>query len=120
MNDRNKSVYEKILLYRDLIGIDGIPTLQEAVDELLGSHLWMSEQLSKIIEYMEHLEDQNIIASDNDGGGILDVSEFIAINNALLLERNILMGIIKKNNLHKDYKNILNSYHNSQPTTFVA
>jgi hypothetical protein len=110
MKDRNKSAYEKILLYKDemmldgYLNIDGVRSLDEVLEELMDSHTWLKEQMDHVMTYMLNLQNQHIIHSLTDEHGVFDIFKLFLVTDTAIVHREAMLEIIKERKLEKEYK----------------
>lgn len=110
MIERNISAYEKILLYKDemmldgYLNVEGVRSLDEVLEELMESHTWLKEQLDHVITYMINLQSQNIIHSITDENDNLDVFKLFLVTDTAIVHREAMLEIIKEKRLEKEYK----------------
>ena len=101
MNERFKSVYEKVLLYRDELELPVVVDVDFAIDDLIFSHKWLHHQISHTINYIDQLEEMGIVDPRKESE--LDIFELFKGVDKLILHREAMLNIIKRFKLEKEY-----------------
>jgi len=109
-SERLDKIYSEILNYRETILENPKNlSLEECIQWLISEHEYFIKNDIYMSSYMEHLYDNGIINHVyNEEDNTLDLDNFFTTNEALLLQRNILLKIIKKQKLENHYINEVN------------
>lgn len=102
---------EVIIRYRnetEFAALSDLTSLEEGLYALIESHRWHNEQLTKISEYMDHLNKLTVIDTTVDKEGLLNVSELIMAADIQFVQRNAALMCLKVHGLLEEYQTILN------------
>lgn len=102
MNERFKSAYEKVLLYRDELELPVVVCVDFAIDDLIFSHKWLHHQISHTFKYIDQLEEMGIVEPRKKTE--LDVFELFKGVDKLILHREAMLNIIKRFKLEDEYE----------------
>jgi hypothetical protein len=109
-SNRLNDIYTQLLDYRETILENPQNlTLEESIQWLISEHQYFIKNDILTTSYMEHLEDSGVIDHIyNEEDNTLDLDNFFLINDFLLMQRNILLKLIKKHKLENQYVNEVN------------
>ena len=109
-SERLDKIYSKLLDYRErLLENPKSLSLEECLDWLLKDHEYFIITKLHLTSYLEHLQEIGVLKTIMDEEtNTLDLDNFFTTNDALLMQRNVLLKIIKKHKLQNEYINETN------------
>ena len=102
MNERFKSAYEKVLLYRDELELPVVVDVDFAIDDLIFSHKWLHHQFNHLMKFMDGLKEQNVI--ENITPGEFDIFDLFGSVDKVLIHREAMLKVIKNFKLEEEYE----------------
>jgi hypothetical protein len=105
--------YETLLKYRqDEIGESGIITFDEALEELINSHRYLTDQMNMVAEYQDYLdeEDEQELDYTDEGYPIYDVKFLFLAHDISMSVRNVMFEVLEKHKLVKEFETLLRHY----------
>ena len=102
MSSRFMSAYEKVLNYRDDLGLAIVTDVNYAIDDLIFSHKWLNHQFTHLMKFVDRLQEQNIIEIIDSG--TFDIFELFKSIDKLILHREAMLRVIKNFKLEEEYE----------------
>lgn len=106
---RLDDLYIKLLHHREkLYENPKTLSLEEAFNSLLEEHEYLLRNDILLTVYLEHVYRNGLIQNIFTEEGTLDLDNFFMTNDAIHLQRDLLLKIVKKHNLQDEYLTNIN------------